>query len=174
MSKTRRRAARKSKPDRLLVTRRDLAELLGVRAQSVTRLVAESMPVATSGGGRGRPTMFDAASALAWVREREQANVPGAAQSIRDEYLAALRDRVRQDTAARAGELVPRDVVIETGKSYTFTWRAMLLHLPRRAVQAGVPREYEAKLAELVRQILAEISRWKVPADVEKTRRKKT
>ena len=166
------RAARK--PDRLFVTRRDLAELLGVRMQSVTRLTAEGMPIASSGGGRGRPALFDAAAALQWVREREQADVPGAAQSIRDEYLAALRDRVLQDTAARAGELVSRQVVIDTGKSYTFTWRGMLLSLPRRAVQAGVPKQYEAELAKLVRQVLDEISRWKVPADAEKARKKKS
>jgi phage terminase Nu1 subunit (DNA packaging protein) len=93
------------------VTKGALAGLLGVSAGHIGRLVAMGMPGAVAaGGGRGKPALYDAAACLSWQRERQQADAIAAAgdpaaRTIRDEYLAALRDKVRLDVAARRGEL---------------------------------------------------------------------
>jgi len=142
----------------LEVDRAIMADLLGVQPDSVTRLVSLGMPVLRTGGGRGRRTMYDAVRALAWTRERQQAEGP-ANGSVRDQYLSALRDRVLQDTQTRAGELVAIEEVVLAGQMIVKGWTAKIRALPQQMVQTGViPPEKVQPVAELLRQLLVEIS----------------
>jgi phage terminase Nu1 subunit (DNA packaging protein) len=161
----------KSAPDKslareIVVDRRQLADLLGVSTGHVSRLVAQGLPCLTTGGGRGKPSRFDAVAALAWMRERQAAaDAPNGDESPRDAYLRALKERVELDIAVRRGELVSLDTVTLAGQAYTVAWRRKLLRLPHQCQHAGVPPEYCDVVARLGRDLLEDVARWKVPDD---------
>lgn len=147
-------------------TRQQLADLLGVTPNHITKLMEQGLPCAQVGGGRGKPSQFDVVACLAWWRERQAATDADSGTSAREAYLQALTARVQQDIAVRAGELVSRDEVILAGQGYTKAWTAKVRALPRRAVQEGViqPKQ-EAALTRLCRELLTEIAGWKTVAD---------
>jgi hypothetical protein len=147
------------KPKRLEVTRAQLADLLGVSPDHVTRMTSAGMPRIRSGSGRGRTSVYDAVAAMAWVRERELGDGP-AAKNFRDAYLQALTTKANLDIDDRRAQLVRRDVVVDMGTRFVTAAKARLMALPRHATAAGVPRQYETVLDGLVREALRELSRW--------------
>jgi len=153
----------------LIVDRRQLAKILGVSVRHIATLEADGVivPVLRGKGGRASTyaletvvpsyiTSFSSAPAVG--RDRE-------ARGRRDDAAARLMElRI----AEQQGRLVDIETVIRDGRSHVLGWTAMVRSLPRQAVNTGVvTRENESRLAALCRQLLLEISKWKVPADIE-------
>jgi phage terminase Nu1 subunit (DNA packaging protein) len=163
----------KSAPDKslareIVVDRRQLADLLGVSTGHVSRLVAQGLPCLTTGGGRGKPSRFDAVAALAWMRERQAAaDAPDGDESPRDAYLRTLKERVEIDIAVKRGELISVDTVTLAGKTYTVAWRQKVLRLPHQCRRAGLSAEHCEIVRKLGHDLLEDIARWKVPDDSE-------
>lgn len=165
-----RKAKLKAEPFR--VTRRQLADLLGVLPAGITRAVDRGMPCETVGAGRGHPSIFDLRACLAWQREQFAAAPDDGNGSPRDEYMRALTERVQQDLAVRSGELLPLDEVVLAGQNYTHAWKAKLRAIPRQMVNRGlVGRELERPIAEMLDDILREISRWETIPEARKGER---
>jgi phage terminase Nu1 subunit (DNA packaging protein) len=99
----------------VLVSRDQLARLLGVSPGHVRRLQRAGLPGPIQpGGGRGRPARYDAVAAVAWQRAQQAAAAAEQdpeARTIRDQYLAALRDKVQLELRLRRGELLEADAV---------------------------------------------------------------
>jgi phage terminase Nu1 subunit (DNA packaging protein) len=164
----------------LEVTRQQLAALLGVAPNSIARLVQSGMPgPIEAGGGRGRPAVFDAAQCVAWQRERALAELEDTtgdpqARSIRDEYLAALRDKVQLELAARRGELVAVANVQREAATIGTTVKAKLRSIPAAvaveacAAAAKGPAVLQAMLLARIDEALLELSRLaRVPSGAE-------
>jgi hypothetical protein len=58
---------------------------------------------------------------------------------------------------------------LNEGRTYTLAWRAQVLALPRRLSLAGViAKTNEPAVADICRNLLTEISRWRTAADCER------
>src|SRR5689334_4049378 len=118
---------------RLQVTRAELARLIGCTPDRVTKYVAEGLPVAKTGGGRGKQTTFDLAKALPWLFNRRGSDL----EEQRTKYFAAQATRVQQDIRKRAGELVDVVDVERRWASMVAATRERFLALPSLALQRG-------------------------------------
>lgn len=132
------------------VTRAGLGHILGIHPESVSRLVAQGMPVA-SGGGKGRPIAFDLAACVQWYLARRG--------SARDDYYRAQTQKVHMENKVRAGELVEAAAVkVRWGQMVT-AFREAMLNLTAVAVQRGVvTREHEDRLQALVDDALHRVA----------------
>jgi len=129
------------------VTRQQLAQLMGISAGHIMRLVGEGMPAAVAaGGGRGRPALFDAVACLGWQREQLAAHVGNG--SARDEYLRTLTLRAALDVAVRRGELVSQAQVDRDAAGVAVTVRARLRGVPA-AIVTQVVRDQPERRAEV-------------------------
>lgn len=149
------------------MNRLQLAALLGVHEDTITDYARNGMPVLTRGGA-GREGAYDAVECLAWWREQQGRNAKEAAQTRLYENNAIL---AQLKILQQEGSLLPREQVIAAGRSYTKGWAAALRAFPRRLRNEGIltSAEQEAAVASRVRDLLLEISVWKVVADVERT-----
>lgn len=147
------------------VNRTQLADLLGVHPETVTAYVRQGMPVWQPGRRGGDAAVYDAVACLAWWREHQgKVSEKERAQTRSYEATAKLNE---QRLAVASGALLPREQVVFEGQTYTKAWASSVRSLPRRARQAGIVHtaEDEAALVDLCRQVLADISSWKTPAD---------
>ena len=141
--------------ERFVVTRAELARLIDVTPDRVTKLVAEGMPVIKTGGGRGRPTTIDLARAVPWLLNRRIARGDG---SARDRYFTLQADKIEQEIRRRAGELVEAADIERRWAGLVTACRERLLSLPGTALQRGVPAVHEDLLLNLVDEALAELA----------------
>lgn len=146
-----------------MVTRAQLALLLGVHPDTITDFAKQGMPVIAR-GGQGRESQYDAVECLAWWRERQGKNAKEAAQTRAYEASAKLNEL---KLAQQRGVLLARDQVVAEGQTFVKAWTAKVRALPRRARQAGIVStpQLEAALAAICREVQDEISRWKTTAD---------
>lgn len=97
----------------LLVTAKTLEKLLGCSTRHVRDLVAEGLPCAEPGVG-ARPSLFDAAAVLEWVRRRDAAKAPdvneGSAKALAEYRVENARAAKRENDLAE-GRLVLADDV---------------------------------------------------------------
>lgn len=150
------------------VTRRQLAELLGVHMMTITKWEREGLPVEQC-GRKGKPSLYREAEARAWLAAREEAaKQPGGALDVaqeraRKEHWQALL--AEQTHRARERELLPRHEVekewaaeVAAVRTKLLAWRTTLSdRLTRVAVlegEAGVERVLE----QAVREVLTELS----------------
>jgi len=148
----------------LIVTRPQLAELLGVHPDTVTDYTRGGMPVITM-GGHGVESAYDVAACLTWWRSKQGKNAKDNAQTRALEASAALNELKLKE---QQGELVSREDVIASGQAYTKGWTAMLRALPRQCVNAGLlDRAQEGELLKLITPLLVEIAGWKTLKDIE-------
>lgn len=155
-----------------LLTRQELAAVMGVEPGTVTRWERDGMPVAKR-APRGQPSMFDPAAVQQWrddiaaVKMLAQSGLSLEAERAR--LTRAQAERAERDNLIRAGKLLPFDEVARAGQSYVAAWKTKVTGIPRRMAQAGViTREQEPAVAEICREILIEIASWKTLADVER------
>jgi phage terminase Nu1 subunit (DNA packaging protein) len=97
-----------------LLTRRDLADLLGVHMGTIVKWDRDGMPVAER-GRKGKPSQYDEAAVRAWLAAREEAaRAPGAPMDVAQErakkehwqaLLAEQTHRVRERELLPAAEV---------------------------------------------------------------------
>lgn len=149
-----------SRPKTWRITRTELAALLQVTPDRVTKMIAEGMPVAVTGGGRGHETIFDLAHVLPWLNGRRG----GESEKARLDRERA--DEIEMRNAVTRGELAPTS-------EYATRWAAMvvaakerLLSIPTAAVQRRiVDAAGEDVLIELVHEALTELSEKRAEPD---------
>lgn len=160
----------------LTCTLQDFAALSGRSLPTVRAWIRDGMPTL---GRRGREHRVDVGQAVQWViahmearAEEEIANVTGdpALVVARTRKVVAEAQLAETRLEREQGLVVKREQVIFEGAAYTKGWTAQVRGLPRRARQSGAvdTAEQEARLAELCRAILQDISQWKTTADADR------
>lgn len=139
-----------------VVTRAELARLIGCAPDRVTKYVAAGMPgTVRAGGGRGHPTEIDLAAALPWLLTRRA----GTLDEERTRYFKLTADRIQQDIRRRAGELVDAADVDHRWASLATAVRERLLALPSTALQRRlIAADAEEALIALVDDALTDLS----------------
>lgn len=153
---------------RKLVTRRDVAQALGVHMATVTGWERQGLPLVKR-GGRGVPSKYDLEAVRAWIAARDGAArkaVDGPLDPIqekaaRDHWQAELAEqtyKIRQKT------LLPADEVERAWTTEVAAVRAKLLALPTTFSDrifregtlhglAGVERMIQAAVHDVLRQL---------------------
>jgi phage terminase Nu1 subunit (DNA packaging protein) len=154
------------RPASALVSRRDLAALLEVHMMTVTKWERDGMPVAHR-GGRGRPSLYDAAVVRAWKDARDAAAVDAVdgtleqARIRRENSQAALNE---QKLAVQQRKLLPVEEVEKAWMREVTAVRTVILasytshadRIFRAGVLdgvAGVEREMKALAHEILREL---------------------
>lgn len=150
-----------------LLTRKELAEKLGVVQDTVTKWEQAGLPVAEP-GSRGIASMFSLAAVKRWKRDREKAaQQNGTVDLVRDRARKerAQAELSEQMIAVRAGELVPRSEVEEVWskeiaavRSKLLAWPATLSDRVFRAAELGGVRGVEKEITAAVEELLLELS----------------
>lgn len=167
-------------PPKGMVTRRQLAQVLTVHMQTVTKWEMEGMPIAQR-GGKGRPSFYDEAAVRAWRIRREEAaaaNAAGAGQ-LNPTQEKARRERAQAQLAEqtfqiRMRDLLPRAEVERMWSGEYAALRAKLMSIPstladrvhRAAIVDGVPG-VEKLLEDAVTEALSELSSPERPLPIE-------
>lgn len=150
---------------RLVVTRQQLADLIGINADTIWRMVNEGMPFIKKGGsGRGDQSQFDAVECLTWWRDRLPG--PKEKETVQLEKMRLDIQLTQMKLDEQHGRLVSVDEVIRDGQTVAKGWMTELLALPRVAIQHGVlAPDQEPALAALCRDIAERIATWRsIPA----------
>jgi phage terminase Nu1 subunit (DNA packaging protein) len=151
-----------------LLTRRELAALLDVHMQTVTKWEQDGLPIAER-GRKGKPSLYREADVRAWLQAREEAaKVPGAPLDVaqeraRKEHWQALL--AEQTHRARERELLPRVEVEKEQGALVAAIRTKLLALPttysdrlgRAFTLDGLPG-LERAFDDAVRDVLRELA----------------
>jgi phage terminase Nu1 subunit (DNA packaging protein) len=162
------RAAARDGPQPKLLTRRALAEALGVHISTVSEWEKAGMPCAQR-GARGVASLFSLPHVKAWRATAERAQRT-------DRYLSLEQARTRQAEAdaalkaqllaVRAGELLPTVEVKRVWAAEIAAVRSRLLAAPvawaDRVHQVAIRTSaggVETILAEMIRDVLTELSR---------------
>lgn len=117
--------ATKAKSKTIVVTRGELADLLGLTPDSITRYVSQGMPVVETGSGRGRTTKFDLRAALRWWVQADG--------DAREAYYRAQTAKIEFDLAVKREEYIAIDEATRDGANVS---RAVCRKL------RGVPNAY--------------------------------
>ncbi len=145
-----------------VVTRQQLAALMGVHPDRVSHYTRDGMPVLNR-GGHGRESAYDAVECLAWLRLQGGQDAKTAAQTRSYNASARLNELKH---ARETGLLVSREQVIREGRACIVGWKAKILSLAQRAAQHGVIELGQVRRLQLFcRDILTDISQWKTVAD---------
>ncbi len=147
---------------------RAFGRLVGVTDTAVRKAIATGRLGRGVGERDGRPAIVDVEAARTeWSANRSRprpARAPRAARadgSLADwqRQIAAERcRRLKLENDRRDGQLLPVDQVERAHKAVAAATRASLLAVPRRAVLAGLPKEHEPLVRQLVTEALRELS----------------
>jgi phage terminase Nu1 subunit (DNA packaging protein) len=150
-----------------LVTRREIAGILGVHMMTVTKWEQTGMPVREP-GRKGKPSLYSEADVRAWLEAREEAARNGTGG------LNPLQQRARKDLAQamlaeqtleeRAGNLLRRDDVEKSRAAEIAGVRSKILSWPMTIAPAlhreaalhgrvGVERVLQHAVEELLRDL---------------------
>lgn len=164
------RRARKPIPRPGLKTRRELAELMGLNMDTVTRWERAGMPIVER-GGRGRPSFYDPEAVRAWLKERDAAARASTNGPLDPTQEKARRERwqamvARQTYLMRKRALLPAEEVEREEAARVAAARAKLLQVPtayadglhRTALVEGAAG-LEKALRKMVNEVLAELAR---------------
>lgn len=161
-----------------LLTRRELANALGVHMQTVTKWEREDMPIALA-GGPGRPTYYSELEVRGWLAHRAaKAAEPTTgrmnsmdARAQRDLWQARLAE---QQHKLRAGELLQVDDVQRVWMAELTAMRAMVLNSYAtaadrvfRAAKVDGVAGVEATLKAIAYDVLRELSSDRPMPDIE-------
>lgn len=157
-----------STPERsALLTRRQLADVLGKHMQTVTKWEQDGMPTAKR-GARGRPSLYREGDVRSWLDSREAAQSKGPMVDVARERA---RKELAQATLAeqtfqmRSRDLLPRVEVERAWEAEVLAVRTKLLQIPPtfadRVYQAAVSEGVggvERILADSVNDVLRELA----------------
>lgn len=147
------------------VTRKELAELVGVHERTLYKYEGEGMPVALK-QGPGKPTLYDPVAVKAWLVSREHESQGGTVDLARERARKerALAQLAEQKLAVQAGELVRADEVEAAWSGHVAAIRTKILNVPaiyaarvHRATASSVGA-VEAVLSEAMRDVLHELA----------------
>lgn len=139
------------------VNRHELAALLGVNADTVTKLASEGLPMLKAGNGRGNANVYEAIECLKWWRARKAPM--GDAQAERTRYFAAQADKTELENRVRRGEVAELGEIESTWAGLVVATRDRLRGIPGVARQRGlVDKAGEEALAQLVDDALVELA----------------
>lgn len=152
-----------------LVSRAELAELLGVHAITITKWHRAGLPVAKR-GGRGRASLYDVEAVRAWRDARSKAAEeaskgpldPQQERAAKDHWQAVLAE---QKALMQAGKLLDADQVERARVAELSRARAKFLAVPtawsdrifRAATLEGLPG-VERTLQAAIRDVLRELA----------------
>lgn len=150
------------------VTRREVAETLGVHMATITGWERQGLPIVKR-GGRGRPSRYDLEAVRAWLAARDQAARKAVAGPLDPVQEKAARDHWQAELAEqtykiRQKVLLPADEVERAWSAEVAAVRSKLLALPttfadrlHRAATleglAGVERVLQAAVHDVLRQL---------------------
>lgn len=149
------------------VTRRELAERLGVHMQTITKWEREGLPIARR-GRKGKPSRYSEAAVRAWRQQRDELAqaVPGAFDVIQERARKerAQAQLAEQMHAVRAGRLIDVDEAARRWASEIAAARSLILTSYTMAADrvfaaastqglAGVERELKAIAHEVLREL---------------------
>lgn len=154
-------------PSDKLLTRRELAEVLGVHMMTVTKFEQSGMPIAER-GGRGRASRYREVEVRAWLRGREEArSADGTVDLVRER---ARRERAQaelteQTLKVRARVLLPSEEVERVWSTRLTALRTRLLAMPvmladqlARAAALEGPAGVERQLTVAINEALRELA----------------
>jgi phage terminase Nu1 subunit (DNA packaging protein) len=165
-----------------LLTRRQLAKVLGCHPQTLMGWEREGLPVARH-GRRGVSSLFLERDARTWLEDREKRLEAPQADKFNFMNDRARRERAQaqlaeQAHAIRARNLLPREEVERTWIAEISAVRAKLLSWPttladqlHRAGTLGGVAALERSLDEAVRQLLTELAEPEVVARPKRKRK---
>jgi phage terminase Nu1 subunit (DNA packaging protein) len=145
---------KKRKRKTWIVSRAELAELLAVTPDSVTRYVGQGMPVLETGSGRGRPTKFDLHAALRWWVTAEG--------GARERLWIAQAARAEFDLQIKRGDFIARAEATNDMQMCARTTVARIRRVPAAcivAVAAAIRAQGEPAAATVMRQYVDEALR---------------
>lgn len=150
-----------------MLTRRELASLLGVHMQTVTKWEREGMPIAER-GRRGKASLYSEVAVRAWIAAREEAAQNGSRLDVTQER--ARKERAQAQLAEQkyqqlAGELLPKEDVAKVWAAEIAGARSVLLAVPttyadrayRAATLHGVGAVEEV-LRDAIHEVLRELA----------------
>lgn len=148
------------------VNRVELAELMGVHQDTISDYVRQGMPVIDR-GGHGKEGAYNPSACMTWLRSRRGSggkDAESAARTRSFEATAALNEmRLKKEMK----DLIPREQIEREGQAFVKALVAQVRALPSHLSQAGViPRDQEAAVARVCKQLLAEIASWKTLEDL--------
>lgn len=120
-----------------LVTRRQLADVLGVHMQTITKWEREGLPIAER-GRRGRPSRYDLGAIRAWRQAKEAAGASGGSafqqyQAAHARQRSALAELAELQLEERRGRLVDAQVMHTKITDVIVRSRTKLLGVPSKA-----------------------------------------
>lgn len=163
-AKAARKAAMKSDG---LVTRRELAGLLSVHMQTVTKWEQEGLPIAER-GRKGKPSRYREVDVRAWLQLREEAaKQPGAVNLIAERARKERAQAILAEQAyqIRMRDLLPREEVekawsaeVSAVRTKLLAWPATLADRLHRAATTDGVAGVEQALNDAVRDVLRELA----------------
>lgn len=150
------------------VSRQQIAELLGVSQDTVTDWTSQKeLPVAVK-GGHSKKSVYDAVAVMKWHRQQTDSKQIDAKEVAQTRAYNAQAEINELKLQRERGTLVDRDIVARDGRAFVKALTSKVRVLPRRFVQIGImTRDDEHLAADLVREVLTEISSWRTVADTE-------
>lgn len=150
-----------------MVTRRELADLLGVHMMTVTKWERAGLPIAER-GRKGKPSRYRETDVRAWLASRDQAAQQGLSWDLiqerakKEHWQALLAEQAHK---IRARELMPAAEVEQGLATYVAAVRTKILasyithadRVHRAAVRDGLAG-MEAALKDIAYDILRELA----------------
>lgn len=142
-----------------IVSKAELAKILGKDEKTIFRWLKEGMPVEKQ-GARGTPSKFDTQKVIEWLISRSNNGKEMDAAKLRLTEAQARKAELEADVLE--GTLIPQEKVKATWTKMIASMRSRILALPSRlAPQLVAQREYkkvEKLLKETIYEALQEIA----------------
>lgn len=148
-----------------VVGQKEIAELFGVTARSITEWQADGMPVAVQ-GGPGVPGEYDAPACIRWLVEREVRKVQGENPRSRLDRLRG--DELEMNLARERGKLIEAGAIEPAMRAAIVSARERVRSEPEHiatALEGKSKAEQVALLRDLFDEVLAKLSRWQQPGE---------
>ena len=150
-----------------LLTRRALAERLGVHMQTVTKWERDGLPTAKR-GAKGRPSLYDETEVRAWRQAREEAAKSSGIVDVAQERARKERAQAilaEQTYAIRSREFLPKHEIerawaAETTaiRTHLLAWSTTLADRVYRAATLEGLGGVERVLHDATREVLRELA----------------
>jgi hypothetical protein len=153
--------------DVLPLSRPQAVRLLGLSDRTFARLEAEGIITATRVRAGRRASTFDGYAVVRAYLAHRKRQLIGSNESPRDRRDKSQAELNELKLARERRTLLPREQVVQEGRSFVIAATAKIRALPRRLVQAGlIARTAEPDVAGLLSEAQQEIARWSSHIDL--------
>lgn len=132
-----------------IVNQRELSEILGITAKSLSLWQKDGMPVALE-TENGLSNQYDTEQVIAWYVAREVAK--GAKETEKDRLARLQGDKIELEIAEKRHELVPASEIEPAWVSMVLATRQALLSLPARVAPLLAQLDGADPIRELLRE----------------------